>query len=238
LVSLIDSAKHSLLVENEEMDSATVESALRSAAMRGVVVKVVMTESSSWTAALDALASSGVHVRVLRSSQVYIHAKAICADCVGGVGTVFVGSENFSTYSLTRNRELGVITATPKVLRAVESAIDGDYAIGENVAAPIATPPPTTTGHALTVTALEASITPGAEDSLSIHSPKPDDSCVLSVTLPSGYTSESRGLGEQRANADGDITWTWEIGPSTDPGTATATITCSAGTIQRTFQIR
>jgi hypothetical protein len=240
LVGLIESAKHSLLVENEEMDSSIIESALRSAAQRGVAVKVVMTESSSWTSALDALASSGVHVRVLRSSQVYIHAKVICVDCVGGAGTVFVGSENFSTSSLSYNRELGVIATTPKVVRVVDTAVNDDYAVGTTVAATRTTAPPTSPsgGSAVTVTSLEASVTPGAEDSLSVHSPKPDDSCDLSVTLPSGYVSQSHGLGAARANAAGDVTWTWEIGPSTDPGTATATITCSAGSVRRTFQIR
>jgi phosphatidylserine/phosphatidylglycerophosphate/cardiolipin synthase-like enzyme len=239
LVNLIAGAKHSLLVENEEMDSATVESALRSAALRGVSVKVVMTKSSTWTAALDALADSDVHVRVLSSSQVHIHAKTICADCVGRNGTVFLGSENFSTSSMSYNRELGVITTSSKVLRAVESAVNGDYAIGAALAATTAiTPTKKPTGASVTVTLLEPSVNPGAEDSLSIHSPKPGDSCDLSVTLPSGYASESHGLGSERANADGDVTWTWEIGPSTDPGTATATITCSAGTIHRTFQIR
>jgi hypothetical protein len=239
LVDLIESAKHSLLVENEEMDSTSIESALRSAARRGVSVKVVMTESSSWTAALDALASSGVHVRVLSSSQVYIHAKAICADCVGGAGTVFVGSENFSTSSLSYNRELGVITTTPKVVRAVDAAVNADYAVGASVA-PVrsTTPPKSGGGSALTVTSLETSVSPGDEDSLSAHSSRADDSCNLSITLPSGYVSESHGLGASRANAEGNVTWTWEIGPSTDPGTATATITCSVGTVRRTFQIR
>jgi HKD family nuclease len=240
LVALIESAKHSLLVENEEMDSAIIEAALRSAARRGVSVKVVMTDSSSWSAALDALASSGVHVRVLSSSQVYIHAKVICVDCVGGVGTVFVGSENFSTSSLSYNRELGVITTTPKVVRAVDAAVNADYAVGTTVA-PVRTPTPPKSpggGSAVTVTSIEASVSPGAEDSLSAHSPKANDSCNLSVTLPSGYVSESHGLGVARTNAQGNVTWTWEIGPSTDPGTATATITCSAGTVRRTFQIR
>ncbi len=238
LVGLIDSAKHSLLVENEEMDSSTVESALRSAAQRGVSVKVVMTESSSWTAALETLASSGVHVRVLRSSQVYIHAKVICADCVGGAGTVFVGSENFSTSSLSYNRELGVITTTPKVVRAVDSAVNDDYAVGTTVTHRAAPPESSGGGSGVTVTSIEDSVSPGAEDSLSVHSPKADDSCDLSITLPSGYVSQSRGLGTARANAAGDVTWTWEIGPSTDPGTATAAITCTAGSVRRTFQIR
>jgi len=234
LVGLIESARHTLLVENEEMDSASVESALGGAARRGVAVDVVMTESSSWTTALEDLARDGVHVRVLGSSQVYIHAKVICVDCAGNLGTVFIGSENFSTSSLSYNRELGVITTTPMAIRAVEAAVHSDYAQGSPVAAPVTS---INTGS-LTVTSFEGSISPGDEDSLSIHSPRANDSCDLVVTLPSGYTSESHGLGPARANASGNVTWTWEIGPSTDPGTARASITCGAGVVQRTFQIR
>jgi phosphatidylserine/phosphatidylglycerophosphate/cardiolipin synthase-like enzyme len=239
LVDLIGSAKHSLLVENEEMDSSSIESALRSAADRGVSVKVVMTESSSWTSALNSLAASGVHVRVLSSSQVYIHAKAICVDCVGGSGTVFVGSENFSTSSLSYNRELGVITTTPKAVLAVDSAVNHDYAVGAAIMATPSTAPPTnTSGGPVAVTSFEGSISPGDEDSLSVHVSKSGESCALKVTLPSGYVSESHGLGVANANAGGNITWTWEIGPSTDPGTALATITCTDGSVQRNFQIR
>ncbi|MGB8195729.1 MAG: phospholipase D-like domain-containing protein [Acidimicrobiales bacterium] len=234
LVGLIDSTHHTLLVENEEMNSASIESALEGAARRGVAVKVVMTESSSSTNALDDLARDGVHVRVLSSSQVYIHAKVICADCSASTGTVFIGSENFSTSSLASNRELGVITTTPLAIRAVETAVNGDYAQGS----PVVAPATSSTNGSLTLTSFESSISPGGEDSLSIHSPKPDDSCDLVVTLPSGYTSQSRGLGATRANSDGNVTWTWEIGPSTDPGTARATVTCSAGTLARSFQIR
>jgi phosphatidylserine/phosphatidylglycerophosphate/cardiolipin synthase-like enzyme len=240
LVSLIDSARRSVLVENEEMDSASIEAALRSAALRGVSVKVVMSESPSWTAALDALVRNGVHVRVLSSAQVYIHAKVICVDCVGSAGTVFIGSENFSTSSLSYNRELGLITTTPKAVFAVDSAVNSDYAVGTTVTGARATTPPTTpgAGSAVTITSFEGAISPGDEDSLSVHSSKPNDSCNLEVTLPSGYTSESHGLGIARANAGGDVTWTWEIGTSTNPGTARASVTCASGRVQKDFVIR
>ena len=65
LVALIASAHHSLLVENEEMDSATIEQALAAAAERGVDVEVVLTEDPSWSGALEELAAAGDHVRVL-----------------------------------------------------------------------------------------------------------------------------------------------------------------------------
>jgi cardiolipin synthase A/B len=130
LVNLISSAKHSLLVENEEMDSYSIESALEAAASRGVDIDVVMTYDSEWHDALAQLADSGVHVHVLSSNQVYIHAKAICADCSTGSGTVFVGSENFSTSSLSYNRELGIITSASAVTRTVAATILADYALG------------------------------------------------------------------------------------------------------------
>jgi cardiolipin synthase len=240
LVSLIGSAKRTLLVENEEMDSSGIEAALRSAARRGVSVKVVMTESSSWSSALVNLARYGVHVRVLSSAEVYIHAKVICVDCIGGAGTVFIGSENFSTSSLSYNRELGVITTTPTAVLAVDRAVNADFAAGTTVSAPRTMTPPTVTGAggAVTITSFVTAISPGEEDSLSVHSSKPDDSCDLAVTLPSGYTSESHGLGVARANAAGNVTWTWKIGTSTGAGTARATVTCGAGRALRDFVIR
>jgi cardiolipin synthase len=239
LVDLIGSAHHTLLVENEEMDSATIEQALDLAAARGVSVKVVMTSSSDSTVALRGLASDGVHVHVLGSDEVYIHAKVICADCSGGEGTVFIGSENFSTSSLSYNRELGLITTTPAAVRAVVIAVDADYNIGTAVAAPATTPtaPVTSSGGAVAITAFEASIARGGEDSLSVHSRTAGDTCSLRVVLPSGYVSQSRGLGSARANSAGNVNWTWEIGPSTGPGTAHATVTCGAGSVSRSFTI-
>ncbi len=131
LVGLIDSARTSLLVENEEMDSPAIEQALAGDARRGVDVKVVMTSSSEWSSALNTLARQGVHVSLLGSSQVYIHAKVICVDCSASAGTVFIGSENFSTSSLSYNRELGVVTSSLNAVRAVEAAVNSDYALGE-----------------------------------------------------------------------------------------------------------
>lgn len=240
LIRLISSAHRTLLVENEEMDSSSIEDSLITAARRGVNVDVVMTEDPEWTGALNRLASAGVHVRVLNESQIYIHAKVICADCAATSGTVFIGSENFSTSSLSYNRELGVITSTPAAVHAVRSAVDSDYAVGITVR-PTPSSPTTTSivpsGRGVTITSIIASISPGGYESLSAHSAKADSSCSLSVVLPSGYSSESRGLGRSAANAQGNVTWSWKIGTSTNPGTATATVACTAGRARRTFTI-
>ena len=126
LVGLIDTARRSLLVENEEMRSYAIEDALAGAARRGVAVTVVMTASSELTSALGELARAGVHVHTIPPQGLYIHAKVICVDCVGARGTAFVGSENFSYASLDYNRELGVVTTSPAVIAAVAGAISAD----------------------------------------------------------------------------------------------------------------
>jgi phosphatidylserine/phosphatidylglycerophosphate/cardiolipin synthase-like enzyme len=131
LVDLINSATSNVLVENEEMDNDTIEQALEADARRGVDVKVVMTYSSEWSSALADLARAGVHVSTLNSSQIYIHAKVICVNCTASGGTVFIGSENFSTASLSYNRELGVTTISRSAVQAVRQAVDSDYGAGE-----------------------------------------------------------------------------------------------------------
>ena len=237
LVALIASAKSSLLVENEEMDSAVIEQALANAAERGVDVTVVLTEDPSWTTALTELAKAGDHVRVLTSDQIYIHAKVICADCSARAGTVFIGSENFSTSSLSYNRELGVITTSLPAIRAVRSAVTSDFAIGRAVGAQTSTAPSAHGASAVTITSFKSTIAPGEEDTLAAHTNLADDSCALSVRLPSGYASESRGLGAATADQSGNVTWQWEIGPSTRGGTATASVSCKAGSTERSFTI-
>ncbi|MGC2484981.1 MAG: phospholipase D-like domain-containing protein [Acidimicrobiales bacterium] len=235
LVALITSARHSVLVENEEMGSAPIESALMSAAHRGVDVEVAMTEDSEWTGALSRLAAAGVHVRLLSESQIYIHAKVICVDCVGDAGTVFVGSENFSTASLSYNRELGVITTSGTAVGAVRRAVDADFAQGTPLRAPSTTP--ITSSAGVTITSIVSSVRPGSYETLSAHASRANEICTLSVVLPSGYASEASGLGSAATNAAGNVTWNWRIGTSTDPGTARATVACASGTTARTFTI-
>jgi cardiolipin synthase len=130
ILDVINAAKHTLAVENEEMDDSTITSALVAAARRGVDVKVVMTAESEWDSAFDELAQAGVHVHLFpdSSSALYIHAKAVVADAGRSDQQVFVGSENFSTASLHYNRELGIRTANKAVIAAVSATIAADYA--------------------------------------------------------------------------------------------------------------
>lgn len=131
LVNLINSAQSSLLVENEEMSYSTIVTALVNAAKRGVKVTVCMTDSSDWTTNFNKLATAGVHISTYASSApLYIHAKAIVADYGTANAKAFVGSENFSSASLTENRELGLITTNASILSQLNTTISNDYAGG------------------------------------------------------------------------------------------------------------
>jgi cardiolipin synthase len=156
LATLIASATRSVVVENEEMDSTSIEGALESDARRGVDVTVVMTADSEWDAAFAQLESDGVHVVLYpdTASALYVHAKVIDVDGA----KAFIGSENFSTASLDYNRELGLITASAVVVGPLTSALASDISNGQaqratSTSPPAATTPPTSVPPAGTPTA-------------------------------------------------------------------------------------
>jgi phosphatidylserine/phosphatidylglycerophosphate/cardiolipin synthase-like enzyme len=130
ILAVINAAKHTLSVENEEMDDPTITAALVAAAKRGVDVKVIMTAESEWDSAFSRLESAGVHVRLYADSDkvLYIHAKAVDADASRSGQQLFVGSENFSKASLGYNRELGIRTTNSAVISAISATLAADYA--------------------------------------------------------------------------------------------------------------
>jgi len=130
ILSVISGARHALAIENEEMGDAAVTSALVAAARRGVDVTVTMTAQSSWDSAFRELVAAGAHVHTYpdTSTALYIHAKAVVADAGRAGQRAFVGSENFSTASLRRNRELGIDTTQAAVISAISATLAHDYA--------------------------------------------------------------------------------------------------------------
>ena len=107
------------------MSDPTVVASLATAARRGVVVKVVMTDQSSWSPHFSTLSAAGVQVRVFHGeTPIYIHAKVIVADGKDA----FIGSENFSRSSLDANRELGLTVTDPAIISAARSTFTADFA--------------------------------------------------------------------------------------------------------------
>ncbi len=125
ILGLIDSAKHTLRIENEEMQDNQTEDHLIAAASKGVDVEVVMSPGQTGKDAnapgLKKIEVGGVKVNLVKSP--YIHAKIIVADN----STAFVGSENFSPTSLDRNRELGVLTQDPGVISQLTTSFKKDW---------------------------------------------------------------------------------------------------------------
>jgi phosphatidylserine/phosphatidylglycerophosphate/cardiolipin synthase-like enzyme len=134
LLALIDGARKSLRIYSEEMADSTVEDALIKAARRGVVVKVCGENTSGeYDSEFSRLAAAGVRISYYSSSHgFYIHGKVIEADYGTSRAKVFIGSENFSSTSLNRNRELGVITASQKVMSSIASTFAADYRNGKH----------------------------------------------------------------------------------------------------------
>lgn len=141
LLGLINGAKSSLLVENEEMGDYDVVDALRSAAGRGVNVEVVMEDSSDYATEFTELVGAGVKLVTYEHAKLYIHAKIILADYGTSAAKVFIGSENFSKASLTENRELGLITSNASIMAGISTTLTSDFAGGKTYVPDAGAPP-------------------------------------------------------------------------------------------------
>lgn len=128
MVGIIDSAQHTLLVENEEMSDTAIVDALVGAAQRGVNVQAIMNAGASYTSEWNRIVTAGGDVSTYASTApLYIHAKAILADYGYPTGSVFVGSENFSSASLTENRELGLRVNDIPVMASLFATMTADF---------------------------------------------------------------------------------------------------------------
>jgi cardiolipin synthase len=191
VLSIIDGAKHTLAVEDEEMDDPAVTTALAAAARRGVHVTITMTADSEWDQAFAELAKAGAHIHLYRdvSSALYIHAKAIVADGQ----RVLVGSQNFSVASLGYNRELGILTSNPQVVAGIAATMAHDYAGAASYSPPAGSGAKSGSGAECTATAsvYDAS---RDENNVYVHSNQPDKEATATAD---GYSHsyETNGSG-------------------------------------------
>lgn len=134
-LTLIGSAKKSLLVEAEEMQDTQVEQALSDAATHGVHVQVILPSERSDDSDSDSGNNKGIttiergSVEVKESTRLYMHAKIIVVDGQ----QAFVGSENISTASLNRNRELGILVSDTDVLDTLQTTFQQDWSDSKSV---------------------------------------------------------------------------------------------------------
>ncbi|MGC8608592.1 MAG: phospholipase D-like domain-containing protein [Thermoplasmata archaeon] len=93
-----------IFIETEEMGDDAV--LLKIMSEKGKKLKIILPSSISGgdLKNVDLLKKNGVSVKFMPASDLYMHAKMI-----SGKREAFIGSENFSTSSLNKNRELGII---------------------------------------------------------------------------------------------------------------------------------
>jgi cardiolipin synthase len=132
LLGLIDAAQHSLSVENEEMSDAHVVNALVSAASRGVLVQIAMTnDGNEYASEFGRIVAAGGEISTYaETASLYIHAKVVLADYGSPDAQLFIGSQNFSNASLTENRELGLIVSDAAIMTSMAGILISDFAGG------------------------------------------------------------------------------------------------------------
>ncbi len=141
ILAVIAGASHTLTIDEEEMESSTMASALEAAALRGVTVKVAVTTSVASTSLLTTMKADGVKIAEYpgNGSELYIHAKVIIADFGFSNETVFLGSENFSNGSLTSNRELGLVftdatsSTSQSIISSLNTTLQADVACQSDI---------------------------------------------------------------------------------------------------------
>ncbi len=132
LETLISGATKTLLISQEEFDDETLVAAVEAALKRGVQATLVQENlDNEYGTTLTALKNAGARIAVYTSKTgYYIHAKTVLADYGTPNAKLFVGSENFTTNSLTKNRELGLIFSDSACMAGVNAAISADYTNG------------------------------------------------------------------------------------------------------------
>ena len=130
MLAVIEEAKHTLSIENEEMGDAAITNAIVAAAERGVHVKIIMTNSREYDSDWSDIVRAGGHVHLYAdvTSDLYIHAKTTIADAGSSTRRMYVGSINFSNDSMNYNRELGIITSDESIINDINAVVSKDYA--------------------------------------------------------------------------------------------------------------
>ncbi len=134
MLSIINNAQKTLVIENEELASSAsyIINAMTAACQRGVVLHLAMVNQSSYQANFKTLenAGCGVHVYPDTTNGFYIHAKAVVADYGLSTQNAYMGSINYSDASMNKNRELGLFLSDQTVVTSLYNTLTADYAGG------------------------------------------------------------------------------------------------------------
>ena len=125
ILDAIESAQTTLDIESMQFADWDVRNAVKARVQAGVSVRVLLADAS-W---IDANAYGATFLKDLGVPVKWIphlHTKMFVAD--GKVA--YVGSENFSSTSLDKNREVGVILVEDSSIAPLTATFDKDWAVG------------------------------------------------------------------------------------------------------------
>jgi phosphatidylserine/phosphatidylglycerophosphate/cardiolipin synthase-like enzyme len=127
MTTAIDGATTTVDMEAEELSDTSIVNSLVAARGRGVRVHVVLSDATASPAQMTAvtqLKTAGANLVTLHNP--YVHAKSFVVDGKGA----YIGSENFTSSSLSHNRELGVMFTSPSEVQKVINTTAADFAAG------------------------------------------------------------------------------------------------------------
>jgi len=146
ILEIINGARRTLLVDNEETGDKQCMSALMDAAKRGVAVRFLTAVLAGYNAgpatdggssytgaggadanAAERAALNAAGVQAKGATNHYMHAKMLLADYGTSAERGFIGSENFSVTSLNKNRELGVVLTDAATLTKLDGVFESDW---------------------------------------------------------------------------------------------------------------
>ena len=124
--AIINNATKTLYIECEEFSATNIVTDIVNAEGRGVnVVLIGENESNDYTTEYATIKAAGATVYYYSSTtDFYVHAKSVVADLGLSTEAVYMGSINYTSTSLTQNRELGVyITGNTAVSNPIAASI-------------------------------------------------------------------------------------------------------------------
>ena len=127
ILDLINSAQSTLMIESMQFADYKVRDAVKARVQAGVDVRALIADAN-W---IDANAAAATYLKGLGVPVKWIphlHTKVIVADGARG----YLGSENLSSTSLDKNREVGLIVTDGVSVEPLATSFETDWAAGSD----------------------------------------------------------------------------------------------------------
>jgi phosphatidylserine/phosphatidylglycerophosphate/cardiolipin synthase-like enzyme len=123
-----------LLIESLELSDGDVIAAIVAQKNNGRDVRVLLADptwdgSGNNAVTARTLDAAGIATRTIPKERMLVHVKSILVDG----RRAYMGSENLTTGSLTKNREVGLVVTDAPALATMTSTFEADFASATNL---------------------------------------------------------------------------------------------------------